>query len=85
MTFAAAVMLLQAAVVWQVVPGDATVGDTVVVEDQEVSAANRYPVFPDDFLYQSGALNGDRIVLKLRNSTAGAIVTQSAAAISAVA
>ena len=36
MTFAAAVMLLQAAVVWQVVPGDATVGDTVVVEREVI-------------------------------------------------
>ena len=35
MTFAAAVML-QAAVVWQVVPGDVTVGDTVVVEREVI-------------------------------------------------
>ncbi len=32
MTFAAAVMMLQAAAAWQVAPGDATVGDTVVME-----------------------------------------------------
>ena len=50
------------------------VGDEIVVEDQELNSANRMPIVPDDFVAQAGAFEGDRIVVKLRNSTAGAIV-----------
>ncbi len=50
------------------------VGDEVVVEDQEVSAANRSPLVPDDLLADAGGLPGDRVVVKLRNSTGGALV-----------
>lgn len=49
------------------------IGSDVVVDDQEISAANRFPVVPDDFVSQGGALKGDRIVLRLRNTTAGAL------------
>ncbi len=50
------------------------VGDEVVVEDQEVSSANRSPLVPDDLLADAGGLPGDRVVVKLRNSTGAAIV-----------
>ena len=50
------------------------VGDEIVVEDQEVNAQNRMPIVPDDFLAEAGGLQGDRIVVKLRNSTGAAIV-----------
>jgi len=50
------------------------VGDTVVLEDQEVSSANRLGIFPDDFVYQAAGLAGDRLVVKLHNPTVGAIV-----------
>lgn len=49
------------------------VGDEVVVEDQEINAQNRMPLVPDDFFAEAGGLQGDRIVVKYRNSTAGAI------------
>lgn len=76
--------VLQFAIVASAVGMFATIliGDTVIVEDQEVSGANRYPTFPDDFLYQGAGLQGDRIVVKLRNSTGGAITVNSVAAIS---
>jgi hypothetical protein len=50
------------------------IGTEIVVEDQELNAANRMPTIPTDFVAQGGAFPGDRIVVKLRNSTAGAIV-----------
>jgi len=50
------------------------VGNDVSVEDQEVNAQNRMPIVPDDFLVATGALPGDRVVVKLHNTTAGAIV-----------
>ena len=60
------------------------VGDTVLMEDQEVSAQNRIPIDPDDFLVEGAGLPGDRVVVKLRNSTAGAIVAFTAVKINPV-
>src|SRR5262245_32981658 len=45
----------------------------VQIDDQEISGANRYPILPDDFVVRGAALRGDRIVLRLRNTTGGAI------------
>ena len=49
------------------------IGSEVVVDDQEVSAINRMPQFPEDVLAEGGAFAGDRITVRLRNATAGAI------------
>lgn len=49
------------------------VGGESVVQDQEVSSANRFPQDPEDFLAESGGLQGDRLVIGLRNTTGGAI------------
>ncbi len=53
------------------------VGEEVVVDDQEVNAQNRLPIVPDDFFAEAGAFAGDRVVLKYRNTTAGAITAFS--------
>jgi hypothetical protein len=50
------------------------IGSEVVVDDQEVSAANHMPIFPEDVLAEGGGFGGDRITVRLRNTTAGAIV-----------
>jgi hypothetical protein len=50
------------------------IGSEVVVDDQEVSAANHMPVFPDDVLAEGGGFPGDRVTIRLRNTTGGAIV-----------
>lgn len=49
------------------------IGSEVVIDDQEVSGINRMPQFPEDVLAEGGAFPGDRITLRLRNTTAGAI------------
>lgn len=49
------------------------VGNEVVVDDQEVNAQNRLPIVPDDLIASAGALRGDRLVLRLRNTTGAAI------------
>jgi hypothetical protein len=51
------------------------IGGEVVVADQAMSQANRFPLRPDDLLYSGGAVRGDRIVIDLRNSTAGALTS----------
>ena len=53
------------------------IGQEIVVDDQEVSAQNRMPLVPDDLIATGGAFPGDRITLKLRNTTAVAIVAFS--------
>lgn len=53
------------------------IGDSVVVEDQEISSTNRYPIRPDDLTAQGGAAAGDLILVKLRNSTGVAIVVNT--------
>jgi hypothetical protein len=50
------------------------VGNEVICEDQELNSQNRMPVDPDDFNYEASGMPGDRIVVKLRNSTGAAII-----------
>lgn len=49
------------------------VGDEITVDDQEVPVGTTLPAFPDHILCQAGGLQGERIVVKLRNSTGGAL------------
>lgn len=49
------------------------IGEEVVVDDQEVGVGTTLPIVPDDVLAQGGGLPGDRIILKVRNTTGGAI------------
>jgi len=44
------------------------VGDEVIVNDQPISDAGRFPEGPNDFIYNSGALPGDRIILTFRET-----------------
>ena len=53
----------------------AIVGEEVVIEDQAIPLTNRFPIMPDDTLAQAGAFPGDRIIVKVRNSTAGALTS----------
>jgi len=47
------------------------VGEEVVVDDQPIPLTNRFPIVPDDTLAQGGGFPGDRINVRLRNSTGG--------------
>jgi hypothetical protein len=53
------------------------IGGEVVIDDQEVNAQNRMPLVPDDFVGQGGGLPSDRIILRYRNTTGGAITAFS--------
>ena len=52
------------------------IGSEVVLDDQEVSArAGAIAiVLPDDFVVQGAGFAGDRVILRVRNTTAGAII-----------
>jgi hypothetical protein len=49
------------------------VGNESIVQDQELSAANRFPVIPDDFVAESGGVAGDRVIVSYRNTTGGVL------------
>jgi hypothetical protein len=53
------------------------VGGSVIIDDQEVNAQNRMPLVPDDFVGAAGGMQGDRIIVRLRNTTGGAITAFS--------
>lgn len=53
------------------------VGDTTLIDDQEVSGINRFPIKPDDLVDEGAGFGQDRIILRFRNSTAGALVVKS--------
>ncbi len=53
------------------------VGDTTLVDDQEVSGVNRFPIKPDDLVDEGAGFGQDRIILRFRNSTGATIIVKS--------
>ncbi len=49
------------------------VGKETFCQDQEVSAADRYPLIPDDFTVDAVGGVGEQVFLTLRNSTGAGI------------
>lgn len=52
---------------------DVTTGSDVVAENFACSAFNRFPLIPDDFITQDVVRQGERIKVRVRNTTAGAL------------
>lgn len=55
------------------------IGESVLVDDQEISNSNRFPIKPDDLLDEGAGFGGDRLILRFRNSTGAGIVVKSRA------
>lgn len=45
-------------------------GSDVLLEEAPVSIANRFPIFPDDFVVEDVAAAGERLVVRVRNTDA---------------
>lgn len=58
-----------------------TAGGVLVLEESEPAISADYPLIPDEFYYNFAALRGQRIVLRARNSTAGALTLRAMAMI----
>jgi len=56
---------------------DVLVGGEVVVSDEEMSGANRFPQTDTDLFARFGASPGDRIFIALRNTTGAAITVNT--------
>lgn len=48
-------------------------GQDVLAEQMQINTLNRVPINPDDFLLSDVAGAGERIKLRVRNTTAGAL------------
>ena len=59
-------------------------GPTILLEESPPTVKTSMPTVPDDFLYTGAAAPGDRLVLRARNPTAGAIVVRAVAQITDV-
>lgn len=55
------------------------VGNQIILDDQEVPAraAGVSITKPDDFVIEAGGLAGDRMILRLRNTTGAAIIVRT--------
>jgi len=53
------------------------VGEEIFLDDQEVSAQNRMPLVPDDLVVQAAGFQGDRVIVRYRNTTGATIVAFS--------
>lgn len=52
---------------------DAYSGSDMVCEGMAVSTQNRFPVFPDDYPLTDVAAAGERLKVRIRNTTGGAL------------
>jgi len=50
-----------------------TNGSDILLEESEVAVSSDFPIIPDEFYYNDVAAQGDRLVIRLRNPTAGAV------------
>ena len=48
-------------------------GQDVLLEQAEVSILDRQPIYPDDFSLNDVAAGGERIKIRIRNSSAGTL------------
>lgn len=49
-------------------------GPTIVLEESPPTVKTAMPTVPDDFLYQAAGAPGDRLVIRARNPTGGAVI-----------
>jgi hypothetical protein len=54
------------------------VGGESICQDQIISLANRFPIFPDDMVVEGAGFASDRLFYFLRNTTGGALTVISA-------
>ena len=52
-------------------------GQDVLQESAPISILNRYPVFPEDFTLDDVAAGGERLKVRLRNTTGAAIIVNT--------
>lgn len=51
-------------------------GSDVIAEEFAPAILTRFPVIPDEMYYNDVAVQGDRLVIRVRNTTGGALVVR---------
>jgi len=59
-------------------------GPTIVLEESPAAIKTTMPIVPDDFLYTAAMAPGDRLVVRARNSSGGALTVRLVAQITEV-
>jgi hypothetical protein len=52
---------------------DAYSGQDILCESMSISTQNRFPVYPDDYTLTDVAAAGERVKVRIRNTTGGAL------------
>jgi hypothetical protein len=52
---------------------DAYSGQDVLCESMSISTQNRYPIYPDDYTLTDIAAAGERVKVRVKNTTGGAL------------
>lgn len=52
----------------------ASIGRRVIVDDEEISSAARFPILPDDLIAQAPGAGMERIIVRTRNTSGAAII-----------
>jgi hypothetical protein len=52
---------------------DAYSGQDILCEAMAISTQNRFPVYPDDYTLTDAANGGERVKVRIRNTTGGAL------------
>lgn len=60
-------------------------GADVIAEEFAPVIATRFPIIPDEMYYTDVAVTGDRLVIRVRNPTAGAIIARAIVQVSPLA
>lgn len=53
---------------------DVLIGQRAIVTRMIPSTANRTPIVPDDFTVKGAGMPGERLIIRVRNTTGGAVV-----------
>lgn len=53
------------------------IGPSILLEESPPAVKTTMPIVPDDFLYQAAGAPGDRLVVRGRNPTGGAITLRT--------
>jgi hypothetical protein len=59
-------------------------GADIVLEEAPIPIKTTYPIIPDEFFYTDVGAQGDRLVLRIRNTTAGALTVRAIAQITPI-
>jgi len=59
-------------------------GADIVVEESAIYIKTQFPVIPDEMFYTDVGAAGDRLVIRIRNTTAGAITVRCIVQVTAI-